>query len=80
METDETSRVKIEKLELGEGETVQWENSSGKREMEGRKNRTDVEIEKEFWARIPGICGEGGGSLFIITVFRVLNVGKGSNA
>lgn len=75
METDETSRVKIEKLELGEGETVQWENSSGKREMEGRKNRTDVEIEKEFWARIPGICGEKGG----VTVYyhRVSSVERG---
>lgn len=56
---------------------MQWENSSGnegKREMEGRKNRTDVEIEKEFWARRTWNMW---GSLFIITVFRVLNVGKG---
>lgn len=52
-----------------------FQRKRGKKRNGGKRNRTDVEIEKEFWARIPGICG-GRGSVFIVTVFRVLNVGE----
>lgn len=56
-----------------------FQRKRGKKRNGGKRNRTDVEIEKEFWARIPGICGRGG-QVFIVTVFRVLNVGECSNA
>lgn len=42
---------------------------------EGKIERT-WKLKKNSGREEPGICG-GEGSLFIITVFRVLNVGKG---
>lgn len=48
-----------------------FQRKRGKKRNGGKRNRTDVEIEKEFWARIPGICGGEGVSVYCDCVSSV---------
>lgn len=80
METDETTRVKIEKLEWrGNDAMGNSSGNEGKREMGGREIERTWKLKKNSGREYLEYVGERG-QVFIVTVFRVLNVGECSNA